>query len=38
MRRAPEGHRMRLCKFFQEEREGIYRARRRVSGPGRRTD
>ena len=28
---------MRLWKFFQEERKGICRARRRVSGPDRRT-
>ena len=37
MRRAPERRRVRLWKFFQREREGICRARRRVSGPGRRT-
>ena len=37
MRRAPERPRVRLWKFLREERKGIYRARRRVSGPGRRT-
>ena len=36
MRRAPERRRMRLWRFFRREREGICRARRRVSGPGRR--
>ena len=34
MRRAPERSRMRLWKFFQREREGICRARRRVKRPG----
>ena len=34
MRRAPERRRVRLWKFFQEERKGIYRARCRVKRPG----
>ena len=37
MRRAPERGRVRLSKFFRWVLGGIYRARRRVSGPGRRT-
>ena len=37
MRRAPERRRVRLWEFFRWVLKGICRARRRVSGPGRRT-